>query len=615
MRAFNADGSPRGVETRVNPYSEGNQIDPDIDMTESGSYVVVWNGESEDALNGVCARFYPGGKPQKAQVQIAGERGTRCWDPDVCINESTGLVLITWLQGSKDNPNKSDEMYGRFYDLNGNAKGAAFKIISEQETMSIESFDVGSVVVNGQIKYVLVWEAYVERTKSFEVFQKTVTARENQGFYSVLNGTISQVNQSIYRGQYDPQIATNQDNGEYYITWVSDHNSANGADIYARRYDGNGVPIPFMGTTNEVIVNTIVKNVQGAPSVSCNNDGVVFAWESYDAEEFNYDSSSGVKIERHDYGVAARVFNSAGYPVYIDGYVYEVIDGIRQVVPRKLGQQLKLDEGEFIVNTTTAGNQFAPSVSIFPWDVSSESDSLVPRFVVAWAGPNKNAGTEIVMDESLTGGGGTGGAGATGGTGGTGATDAATGYIGPYSVFYKYVATNTATAANSEITINSKTSRYSTDSSTATSNGFYRPIETLVETVAAIRRDALDVGATANNKTVLTVNGTDGDDVVVVTTANGKIAAITVNGVKTDVDASVEAVYFDGLGGNDSVVYNATGKESASVDLRFGTTLVVAPKRSSPRTSKRSTPTTPALSTPARTPRPIMSSSATETSP
>ena len=173
MRAFNSDGSPNGVETRVNSYSEGNQIDPDIDLTESGSYVITWIGESEDALNGVCARFYPGGKGQKTQIQIAGEHGTRCWDPDVCINEATGLVLITWMQGSKDSENQSDEMYGRFYDLNGNSKGAAFKIISEtDEFKSIENFDVGSMVVNGAIEYVLVWEAYNESTKSFEVYQK-----------------------------------------------------------------------------------------------------------------------------------------------------------------------------------------------------------------------------------------------------------------------------------------------------------------------------------------------------------------------------------------------------------------------------------------------------------
>ena len=566
MRGFNADGSPNGVETRVNPYSEGNQIDPDIALTESGSYVVVWVGESDEALNGICARFYPGGHPLKGQTQVAGEHGTRCWGADVCINEETGLVLITWLQGSKDNPNKADEVYGRFYDLAGNAKGAAFKLVEQQDSMSIEKFDVASMSVNGEIKYVVVWEAYVESTKSFEIFQKTVTARSNQGYYSVVNGQTSQVNQSTYRGQYDPQIATNQVDGEYYIVWVSDHVSANGADIYARRYNASGASLSFMGTTNEALVNTIVKHVQGAPSVACNSDGVVFAWESFDAEEFNYDSSSGVKQEIHDYGVAVRVFNSAGYPVYVDGYIYETIDGIKQVVPRAYGQQLNLDEGEFIINTTTAGNQIAPSVAVFDWDTVGDSEYAVPRFVVAWAGPNANAGEEIETDDGGTDNNNNN----NNNNNNLNATNG-TSYIGPYCVFYKYVAVASSASSNGDAVItSSKSSRYSTDPHSASSNGFYRPIDTLVETVAAVQADVDKV-----DSSTLKIDGTDGDDAVVVTTRNGKIVSVTVNGKTTNVSSKVEAVYFDGLAGNDSVLYVGSGQESASVDLGSAKTLVV----------------------------------------
>ncbi|MBR4753006.1 MAG: hypothetical protein IK077_14725, partial [Thermoguttaceae bacterium] len=149
-------------------------------------------------------------------------------------------------------------------------------------------------------------------------------------------------------------------------------------------------------------------------------------------------------------------------------------------------------------------------------------------------------------------------------------TTADTGYIGPYAVFYKYVASNAATSANAEISISSKSTRYSTDSSTASSNGFYRPIEALVETVAAIRADAQ-----LADTTTLTIDGTAGDDSVVVATAAGKLVSITVNGKTTKVGSNIEAVYFNGGAGNDSVVYNATGKESASLDLKAAKVLVV----------------------------------------
>jgi len=41
MHQYNADGSSAGSDVRVNPYAEGNQIHPDIALTESGSFVVA----------------------------------------------------------------------------------------------------------------------------------------------------------------------------------------------------------------------------------------------------------------------------------------------------------------------------------------------------------------------------------------------------------------------------------------------------------------------------------------------------------------------------------------------------------------------------------------------
>ena len=390
---------------RVNPYSEGNQLRPDIALTESGSYVVAWIGESSEALNGVCARFYPGGQTQKEQVQIAGTKGMRCWDVDVVINEATGLVLITWVQGSKNGDTQADELYGRFYDLNGNAKGSAFKIQAQIEGYSVHEFDVATNYVDGQIQYVCVWEMFNTQTRTYDIYQKVISATSYSGsYYAVATGPATVVNQTKIYGQYDPQIASNQDTGEFYIVWVSDQNPATGADIYCRRFDRYGNPMSFMGTTDESLVNCYVKHVQGAPDVACNNDGVVIVWESFDDEEYNYNPTPDVKTDLHDYGVACRVFNYEGMPVYIMGTVYETINtGIETIevaVEKEPGTVLKLDEGEFVINTTTTGDQWAPSVAVFDW-TPGPNGLKVPRFVVAWAGPNEHAGEEI-EDETNT---------------------------------------------------------------------------------------------------------------------------------------------------------------------------------------------------------------------
>ncbi|MGI6402214.1 MAG: hypothetical protein ACOX0A_08925 [Thermoguttaceae bacterium] len=576
MHQYNADGSSAGSDVRVNPYAEGNQIHPDIALTESGSFVVAWIGESSEALNGVCARFYPGGQAQKEQVQVAGTKGMRCWDVDVSINETTGLVLITWVQGSKDGDTQADEMYGRFYDLNGNAKGSAFKIQSQISGYSVQEFDVETIYVDGKARYICVWEMYNVKTRTYDVYQKVIEARNYSGsYYAVATEQATLVNQTTVYGQWAPAITTNQDTGEFYIVWVSDQIQENGADIYCRRFDKYGNPMSFMGTTDEVLVNNYRKNVQGAPDVACNNDGVVIVWESYDAEEYNYSSDPNDKTDLHDYGVACRVFDYEGYPIYIMGTVYETIDtGLEEIevaVEKTPGERLKLDEGEFVINSITQGDQFAPSVDVFDWTHNAATGLKVPRFVVAWAGPNKDAATEIEDDTT------DGGQGGNQGGGQDGTANAATSYLGPYRVFFKYVTTGVSASNDSTVTISGKgyvtakgdsyrtstvsgsSIRYATDESTTTSNGFYRPIGTAVEQPVA------NGDSTSSDSSVYRLAGTDGDDLFVISVdVRGKLK-ITLNGQNVSIPSSATTIFVDGGDGDDRIVY--TSKAGNDVDV------------------------------------------------
>ncbi len=563
MRSYNADGSPSSVEVRVNPYSVGNQMSPDIDMTEGGSYVIGWIGESAEALNGVCARFYPGGKAQTKQVQVAGSKSVRCWDVDVSINEDAGLVLITWLQGSNvdeigsDGP-ESDETYGRFYDLNGNALSNAFCIVSADYKKSVKSFDVASMTVGNELKYVVVWQMYNPNnnaTNTFEIYQKVITAYETNGVYRINSGEISRVNDTVLYGQYAPKIATVDETGEYYVVWVSDQTVKNGSDVYARKYDANGNSLSFMGKIGEACVNTYNKDVQGLPSVAANADGVVFAWESYDQEEYNYDAQ--LKKVRHDYGIVVRVFDNAGVPVYAGG---EILDEDGYKIDCALGQPLAMHQGEYVINTITSRDQITPSVAMFDWEKESPiSEYKIPKYVVAWASANPNCG-KVIEDETEEGNGNTSSTSSTGGT--SVVYDDAPGAVGPYVIYYKLVSTSSASKTNEEPTVTSmKAERYSVDVATATSNGFYRPVDGIVEIPTAA-----DSVATVD-ASILSISGTDGDDVIVVTVdAYGAVASIVANGSEISVPSGTKAIYFVGGAGNDKVVYNTIGTEFAEID-------------------------------------------------
>ncbi|MDO5309716.1 MAG: trypsin-like peptidase domain-containing protein [Planctomycetia bacterium] len=562
MRHFNADGEPDGVERRVNSYSTGNQISPDIALTETGDYVVAWIGESSEALNGVCARFYPGGQAQQNQVQVAGTKGMRCWDVDVCISES-GLVLITWLQGSKDNGTEADEMYGRFYNVNGEALSTAFKIIPQIDSYSVEHFDVAPVTYNGQLNYVCVWQIYNKATKSFEIYQKVITAHQRGKYYYATGGDYTRVNDTTIHGQYAPQIAASKNSDEYYIVWVSDQNQANGGDIYAKRFDTAGNSLVFLGTTGEALVNVQVKNVQGRPAVACNADGVVFAWESFDVEEYNYNSSVDVRLDQHDYGIAVRVFNSAGEPVYVTGDVLEEINGVEQLVAYQYGQQVSRDLGEFVINTTTSGDQLHPTVAVFDWTQNGLSQYKIPKFVVSWAGPNPDAGEEIEDDDSTNNS--TSGNNNNNNNNNNTTTD--TSYVGPFIVLYKLISAGTESSGDSAV-VSSNTKRYGTDPANETSGGFYRPIANEVENLSVSTSVGTIAGKSESN--VFTINGTSGDDRLVVVMGASGVTSITLNGVAQAFDSDAIAIQFLGDAGNDTVVYQTSGNETISVDSATG---------------------------------------------
>ena len=553
MRRFNADGSTNGVETRVNTYSTGNQIHPDVALTESGSYVVAWVGESDDALNGVSARFYPGGAAQAKQVQIAGRKGIRCWNVDVQINEATGLALITWIQGDTTTDG-ADKVCGVYYDVNGEQKSEIFTV-AENGERSIESFDVESAMVDGKLQYVVAWTVADPVTLSREIYQRSFVATYAGGEYSVKFGQRSRVNETTANGQYEPQIAIvdeGPDAGKYYVVWVSDQNDApgagTGADIYARAYNADGSSARFLGTKGEARVNTTTAHRQYQPSVDANEYGVVFAWTSFDAEEYNYDPD--LREDRRDDGICARVFNNAGQPVNVANERLA------------LGAVVGANEGEFVVNSTAAGYQGAPDVAMFDWETID--GVLAPKFVVAWHGPNLNAGEAIEDEEGTTNDDNNNNN--NNNNNNDDNEDEGEGYVGPYSTFYKLISAGGSVSETGDATIvSSKAERFTANAANESgSNGFYRPVDS-GELVAA-------AGSVASTK--LNLTGTTGDDEIVVETNASGVATIKINGKKQNVPTGTTAIVIDGLGGNDSIVYKSAASNAVKVDATNGTVRV-----------------------------------------
>ncbi|MCJ7581522.1 MAG: hypothetical protein MUP98_13430 [Candidatus Aminicenantes bacterium] len=135
-----------------------------------------------------------------------------------------------------------------------------------------------------------------------------------------------QVNSDWDHIQFNPKIAVGPD-GNFIITWV--HYEANSAEIYAKMYDTNTIPLG-----EEFQVNDYSTGLQGNPDIALDSEGnFVITWQSWDQD------TSGL-------GIFAKKFGPQGIPL----------------VP------------EFQVNTTFLNDQFHPAIAI-----NSQN-----KFIIVW---------------------------------------------------------------------------------------------------------------------------------------------------------------------------------------------------------------------------------------
>ena len=71
-RAYNADGTPRGNEVRVNQTTSGSQDTPDITVLTDGRYVIVCeSGDQDGSGDGVYGRIYNAdGTPTTGEFRV-----------------------------------------------------------------------------------------------------------------------------------------------------------------------------------------------------------------------------------------------------------------------------------------------------------------------------------------------------------------------------------------------------------------------------------------------------------------------------------------------------------------------------------------------------------------
>jgi len=153
-RRFGSSGNPIGNEFHINTYSIGDQSEPDIAMSPTGKFAVVWMSYAQDGSEyGVYGRLYDSnGDPVTNEFQVNTHTESDQFFPKVSMDES-GNFIIVWVSRGQDAG--LDGIYGQRYNSDGQPIGDEFQVNAPY----IDHAIAPAVAMFNQGRFVVTWDA------------------------------------------------------------------------------------------------------------------------------------------------------------------------------------------------------------------------------------------------------------------------------------------------------------------------------------------------------------------------------------------------------------------------------------------------------------------------
>ncbi|WP_394893068.1 hypothetical protein ACG873_16355 [Mesorhizobium sp. AaZ16] len=272
QQAYNADGSVRGGEVRVNSYVPGDQYDPQITALADGGWVVTWQSDFDD------------GSFEEVFQQAYNADGS-AWGFEVLVNSHTDLDqhahqitalsgggwVVTWQSAGQDSLGYG--VYQQAYKTNGSAWGREVRVNS-YENSDQDSPQIAALADGG---WVVTWGSYGQDGSSYGIYQQAYNAD------SSARGGEVRVNSHVNSNQDLAQIAALADGG-WVVTWQSDGQDSLGYGVYQQAYNADG-----SSRGGEVRVNShVTSNQEGQQIAALADGGWVVTWQSDGQDSLGY---------------------------------------------------------------------------------------------------------------------------------------------------------------------------------------------------------------------------------------------------------------------------------------------------------------------------------------
>ena len=356
------------METLLNQATAGTQATdlataPAVAIDSSGNYVAVWTSHAQDSDGwGVFGRrFAADGTPLGNEFQINATSAGDQTQASVAMDDN-GNSVVTWSSFNQDAPG-THGVYARQFDATGTAVGGEFRV----NTTTAGDQRSASVAIDDDGTFVIVWTSDGQDGDGEGVF-----GQRFDEFGSAVGGEF-QVNTTTAANQLLPRVAANA-SGDFVVTWTSENQDGGGLGIFAQRFAASGA-----ASGNEFQVNATSAGDQAQSTAALDAAGnLIVAWTSDNqdgdgwgvfARRFSSSGAAGAEFQVNGTTTGDQIVSSVAMDARGNFFVAwksfgQDAGGTSGIYARQFNALGVAQTSEFLVNTTTAGDQQAGSVAI-----------------------------------------------------------------------------------------------------------------------------------------------------------------------------------------------------------------------------------------------------------
>jgi len=340
-RRFDRFGQPLGVEFLVNVTTTGDQTLPSVAMDIQGGFVVAWQCNPGREGKDVYARsFWPDGSPQAEGVgagwyygeflvnqTLAGDQVS----PDVAMSPSGDQFVVTWTGPDSDSSGVYFRQFSRTVDIFAPLRRVY------NSNISAPGLRLGHPVISTgpytvQVPYTVVDSITINDVAQIQDLNVTINIQHRRASDLLIELRHVDTNTEIVLSNRNPQRpAGTYASGANYINTTFDDEAATTIVTGSPPFTGSFVPMPDALSAFD-------------------GQSLAGTWELVITDMY------------YDYNNDPR-----DWPFVLDGYLISWQLSFATVPP---------SSAEILVNETTAGPQFAPSIAM-AYDGS---------FVITWTG-------------------------------------------------------------------------------------------------------------------------------------------------------------------------------------------------------------------------------------